>query len=323
MRILVTGGAGYIGSVTSALLLDAGHEVCVFDNLEYGHRGALDARATFIEGDLREAGSILDAAQNFRPDAVMHFAAYALVGESMVQPERYFLNNVTGGMNLVEAMRACGARRIVFSSTCATYGQPEQVPISETTPQCPTNPYGQSKLMFEQILRWYQDIHDFEPVCLRYFNACGATPTRGEDHTPESHLIPIVLQAALGQRDSVKIFGDDYRTPDGSCVRDYIHVEDLAKAHLMAIESDKVGAFNLGTGKGYSVREVVEVAREVTGVDIVAEVAPRRPGDPDELVAKVGRARDELGWVPTRSDLVTIIKTAWAWHNAHPDGYSS
>ena len=323
MRILVTGGAGYIGSVTSALLLDAGHEVCVFDNLEYGHRGALDARATFIEGDLREAGSILDAAQNFRPDAVMHFAAYALVGESMVQPERYFLNNVTGGMNLVEAMRACGARRIVFSSTCATYGQPEQVPISETTPQCPTNPYGQSKLMFEQILRWYQDIHDFEPVCLRYFNACGATPTRGEDHTPESHLIPIVLQAALGQRDSVKIFGDDYRTPDGSCVRDYIHVEDLAKAHLMAIESDKVGAFNLGTGKGYSVREVVAVAREVTGVDIVAEVAPRRPGDPDELVAKVGRARDELGWVPTRSDLVTIIKTAWAWHNAHPDGYSS
>jgi len=323
MKVFVTGGSGYIGSVTTSQLLDAGNEVCIFDNLEYGHREAIDPRTAFVEGDLRDPATILNAMREFRPDAVIHFAAYALVGESMEQPERYFINNVTGGLNLIEAMRDCGTRRIVFSSTCATYGQPESVPITEDTPQRPTNPYGQSKLIFEQMLDWYRQIHRFEPIFLRYFNACGASATRGEDHKPESHLIPIVLQAALGQREKVMIFGDDYATPDGTCIRDYIHVEDLAGAHLLALETGSLGAFNLGTGHGYSVREVVEKAREVTGIDIPAEIAPRRPGDPDELVAAPGRANSELGWTPERSDLGTIIETAWKWHKAHPNGYSS
>lgn len=323
MKILVAGGAGYIGSVTTTRLLDAGHDVCVFDNLEYGHREALDERATFFEGDLRAAAQVREAFASFRPEAVMHFAAYALVGESMKAPERYYTNNVTGGVNLLEAMRSVACKRIVFSSTCATYGQPDVVPIGEDTPQIPANPYGHSKLVFEQILAWYRKIHGFSPVFLRYFNACGATETLGEDHSPESHLIPIVLQVALGKREKVSIFGDDYQTPDGTCIRDYIHVRDLASAHLMAIDSILEGPFNLGTGSGVSVREVVDGVRDVTGIDIQAEVAPRRAGDPDELVAKVGRARDELGWEPRYSDLRTIIESAWNWHKANPDGYSA
>jgi UDP-glucose 4-epimerase len=224
MNVFVTGGAGYIGSVTSELLLDAGHRVTIFDNLGRGHRAALDPRATFIEGDLLDQASIKAAMQEARPDAVLHFAAFALVGESMEKPSMYFDNNVIGGIHLVEAMRAAGVRKIVFSSTCATYGQPEQVPITEETPQRPQNPYGESKLMFEKILRWHQEINGFQPVFLRYFNACGATVKFGEDHDPETHLIPLVLRVALGQRDSVKIFGDDYDTPDGTCLRDYIHI---------------------------------------------------------------------------------------------------
>ena len=322
MNLLVTGGAGYIGSVTTKLLLDSGHKVTVFDNLEVGHREALDPRAAFVQGDLRTPEDIRAAMLDAKPDAVLHFAAYALVGESCQKPEKYFRNNVYGGLNLVEAMREAGTKRIVFSSTCATYGQPEKLPITEKTPQLPTNPYGESKLMFEKILLWYQKLHGFEPVRLRYFNACGASGRLGEDHTPETHIIPNVLKAALGQLPKVTIFGRDYRTPDGTCIRDYIHVEDLAAAHKLAVESDAVGAFNLGTGRGFSVAEIVEAARAVTGIDIPAEYGERRPGDPDELVADPSEAARVLGWTAKHTEPADIIATAWAWHRLHPFGYA-
>ncbi len=321
MKIFVTGGAGYIGSVTAKMLLDAGHEVVVFDNLELGHRAAVDPRAAFFAGDLRREEDIAEAMHRAAPDAVMHFAAYALVGESCSDPGKYFRNNVQGGINLVEAMRAQGVRRIVFSSTCATYGQPDALPITETTSQKPTNPYGQSKLMFEQILGWYAKLHAFQPVCLRYFNACGASGLLGEDHAPETHIIPNVLKVALGQSPHVTIFGEDYATPDGTCVRDYIHVEDLARAHQMAVTSDFSGALNLGTGRGFSVREIVEDARKVTGHAIPAVYGPRRPGDPDELVADPSKAAQILGWSARFTDPSGIIDTAWRWHQAHPGGY--
>lgn len=321
MKVLVTGGAGYIGSVTCELLLDAGHEVAIFDNLERGHRAALDPRAAFFEGDLREAGRIAEVMHAVQPEAVMHFAAYALVGESMEHPEMYFRNNMMGGLHLAEAMLRSGVQRIVFSSTCATYGDPDVVPITEDTPQKPTNPYGESKLMFEKTLRWFGELHGFHPIYLRYFNACGATAKFGEDHEPESHLIPIVLQVAMGKRKSVKMFGDDYDTPDGTCLRDYIHIVDLAQAHMLALTTEHSGPFNLGTGQGYSVREVVEAARRVTGKQIEAEMAPRRPGDPPELVAASGRAVSLLKWTPRHSDLDSIIESAWRWHLAHPQGY--
>ena len=322
MKILVTGGAGYIGSITSKLLLDSGHQVVVFDSLELGHREAVDPRASLVVGDLRNPADIAAAMLDARPDAVLHFAAYALVGESCREPEKYFRNNVYGGLNLVEAMRGAGVRRIVFSSSCATYGQPERLPITESTPQRPTNPYGESKLMFEKILGWYRQIHGFEPVCLRYFNACGASGALGEDHAPETHIIPNVLKAALGQLPKVTIFGRDYRTPDGTCVRDYVHVDDLAAAHKAAVEGGAVGAFNLGTGRGFSVAEIVEAARAVTGIDIPAEYGPRRPGDPDELVADPSEAARTLGWTAKHTEPADIIATAWAWHKAHPHGYA-
>lgn len=322
MKILVTGGAGYIGSITSELLLNEGHDVTVFDNLERGHRDAIDERAAFIKGDLRERGDILQAMKDVKPDAVMHFAAYALVPESMEQPEIYYRNNLAGGINLAESMLEVGVKKIVFSSTCATYGQPETVPISEDLPQNPTNPYGDSKLSFEKVLNWYNKLHGMQAVYLRYFNACGATEKFGEDHEPETHIIPIVLQAALGQREKVFIYGDDYNTPDGSCVRDYIHIVDLAQAHILAVQSDLSGPFNLGNGSGYSVKQVVETAREVTGIDIKAEYAERRPGDPDTLVAKADKARDVLGWTPKIPDLKDIIESAWKWHQANPNGYN-
>lgn len=321
MKILVTGGAGYIGSVTTELLLDAGHEVSVFDNLGRGHREAIDPRATFIEGDLGDAGAITAVLRQTGPDAVMHFAAYALVGESMEDPSMYFRNNVIGGIHLAEAMVAACVRKIVFSSTCATYGQPDQVPITEETLQRPQNPYGESKLMFEKILAWHQQINGLQPVFLRYFNACGATDKFGEDHDPETHLIPLVLRVALGQRESVKIFGDDYDTPDGTCLRDYIHISDLAQAHMLALEQDVSGPFNLGTGTGNSVLEVIEACREVTGHAIPAERVARRPGDPARLVASSEKARRVLGWQPERTDLRTIVESAWAWHRRHPHGY--
>ena len=322
MKILVTGGAGYIGSVTTRHLLDGGHDVTVFDSLELGHREALDSRTSLIVGDLRNSDDILQAMAQVRPDAVMHFAAYALVGESSADPGKYFRNNDCGGVNLADAMNACGVKRIVFSSTCATYGQPETMPITEETPQCPTNPYGQSKFIYEQMLGWYAKIHGFRPVFLRYFNACGAEGDLGEDHAVETHIIPNVLKVPLGQRDHVDIFGDDYQTPDGTCVRDYIHVSDLAQAHMLAITSDFSGAVNLGTGTGFSVKQIVEAARKVTGHPIPAVIGPRRAGDPDFLVSNPSKAYRELGWKAEYTDPVDIIQTAWAWHLKHPDGYA-
>lgn len=323
MKILVTGGAGYIGSVTSELLLDAGHEVAIFDSLEYGHRDAVDSRAVLIEGDLRDREGVSRTMGDVKPDAVVHFAAYALVGESMTHPERYFGNNVVGGINLADAMLDHDVERIVFSSTCATYGQPETVPITEDTPQRPTNPYGESKLVYEKMLEWYGKIHGMKAVFLRYFNACGATEKFGEDHAPETHLIPIVLKTALGQREKVSIFGDDYDTPDGTCLRDYIHIADLAQAHILALGSDQTGAFNLGTGTGFSVKEVIDVSREATGCEIPVEIAPRRGGDPACLIAAADRAASVLGWRPAYPDLRTIVQSAWQWHRAHPNGYQS
>jgi UDP-glucose 4-epimerase len=257
------------------------------------------------------------------PDAVMHFAAFALVGESMEDPVLYFHNNVVGGLHLAEAMRHAGVKRIIFSSTCATYGVPERVPMDEDLPQRPANPYGESKLQFETILRWYRELHGFEPVFLRYFNACGATEKFGEDHDPETHLIPNILRVALGKSAEVRIFGDDYPTPDGTCIRDYIHIVDLAQAHILALSGSHSGAFNLGNGSGFSVREVIDVAREVTGHEIPASTSPRRPGDPPRLVAAAARARETLGWNPKLGDLRAIVEHAWSWHRRHPDGYRS
>ena len=321
MKVMATGGAGYIGSVTASCLLDAGHEVVVFDNLELGHRCALDSRAELVEGDLRDLESIRTALRGTRPDAVVHFAAYTLVGESMQQPGRYFRNNVVGSVNLLEAMLESEVSAVVFSSSCATYGAPVKIPISETESQEPTNPYGQSKLQVEMMLRWYAEIHGLRAVCLRYFNAAGATDTLGEDHDPETHLIPLVLQVALGRRDRVTIHGDDYDTPDGTCIRDYIHIDDIAHAHLLGLESDFGGALNLGNGDGYSVREVVDIARSVTGREIPAETGPRRFGDPPRLIADASRASAVLGWKPRRAGLEEIVESAWRWHSNHPDGY--
>lgn len=322
MKVLVTGGAGYIGSVTSELLLNQGHEVVVFDNFERGHRDAVDARARVIEGDLRERDSIIAAMRAVRPDAVVHFAAFALVGESMQDPQLYFRNNVVGGINLADAMKAAGVPKIIFSSTCATYGVPETMPMSEDLPQRPTNPYGESKLLFEKILRWRDERDGTRSVFLRYFNAAGATGKFGEHHDPESHIIPNVLFVAQGRQEKVMIFGDDYPTPDGTCVRDYIHIVDLAQAHILALEKDVSGPFNLGNGDGYSVRQVVDIAREVTGKPIKAEMAPRRPGDPPRLIASATKAHTVLGWKPKYPDLRTIIEHAWKWHQANPHGYA-
>ncbi|NCD34213.1 MAG: UDP-glucose 4-epimerase GalE [Spartobacteria bacterium] len=321
MKLLVTGGAGYIGSITTEMLLDVGHDVTIFDNFQRGHRAAVDSRAAVIEGDLNDRSSIGRAMAAVKPDAVLHFAAFALVGESMEHPEWYFRNNVGGGMNLAEAMLENGVKKIIFSSTCATYGQPDVMPMDESMPQHPQNPYGESKLMFERILLWYQELHGLEPVFLRYFNACGATDKFGEDHDPETHLIPLIMRVALGQRDKVYIFGDDYDTPDGSCIRDYIHICDLAQAHILALKGGIVGPFNLGNGGGYSVKEVIDVVREVTGHPIPAELAPRRPGDPARLIASAKKAHDVLGWDPKYPDIRSIAEHAWKWHQSHPSGY--
>jgi UDP-glucose 4-epimerase len=321
MKVFLTGGAGYIGSVTTELLLNEGHEVVVFDNLERGHKAAVDRRAKLVVGDLRDAGQIQRAMKNARPDAVMHFAAYALVGESMTDPGMYFANNTTGATNLVDAMVKYDVPRIVFSSTCATYGFPDKIPITEDTPQRPVNPYGEAKLMFEKVLLWYEKIHKIQPVFLRYFNACGATGKFGEDHDPETHIIPNVIKVALKQQPHVNIFGDDYDTPDGTCIRDYIHILDLGRAHILALTGKATGPFNLGTGTGFSVREVIDVVRKVTQRDIPEVISPRRPGDPDRLVASALKAKKILKWTPRNSNLNDIIESAWAWHQAHPDGY--
>jgi UDP-glucose 4-epimerase len=321
MKVLVTGGAGYIGSVTVEMLIEAGHQVTVFDNLERGHRAAVDRNARLIEGDLRDQSAIENAMCQTKPEAVMHFAAYALVSESMAEPEKYFNNNVKGGINLALAMLKSGVKKIVFSSTCATYGAPARMHLTESTPQAPTNPYGESKLMLEKTLDWLAAIHGLRPVHLRYFNACGASAKYGEDHDPETHLIPNILQSALGKKKEFHIFGNDYSTSDGTCIRDYIHIEDLAKAHIIALTSHHTGAFNLGTGTGSSVQEVMKAAAKITGKKIPVKILPRRPGDPPRLVADPAKAMSILGWRPVRSSLEDIISSAWEWQKSHPNGY--
>lgn len=316
MRVLVTGGAGYIGSIVANELLEVGHDVTVLDNLSRGHRDAVPAGARLIEGDLAD-GAVLDAVfSQTRFDAVLHFAALIEAGESMQAPERYFRNNSANTLNLLEAMLRHGVRKIVFSSTAALYGNPRRLPIEETDPLEPTNAYGESKLLVERMLAWLNECRGLRYASLRYFNAAGATPERGENHQPESHLIPRILQVALGQRDVISIFGSDYPTPDGTCIRDYIHVLDLASAHLLALEAldrhDRL-IYNLGNGRGFSIREVIEAARRVTGHPIPEKQCARRPGDPAVLVASSERIRRELGWQPRYPDLDQIIETAWRW----------
>jgi len=321
MKVFITGGAGYIGSVCSELLLNEGHEVAIFDNLIEGHRRAVDSRARFIQGDLADRDQIERALSSTRPDSVMHFAAYALVPESMRDPSKYFRNNVSNGLNLLDAMLTTGVQWIIFSSTCALFGPPDRVPIDETAPARPANPYGESKLAFEKILRWYDQVHGLKFVCLRYFNAAGATEDLGEDHRPETHLIPNVLKVALGQRPSLEIYGTDYETPDGTCIRDYIHIVDLAHAHILALGATASGFYNLGTGGGSSVREVIAACRKITGREIDTIEKPRRPGDPPRLIASSEKIKKELGWQPQFQSLDVIIETAWAWHQKFPDGY--
>jgi UDP-glucose 4-epimerase len=321
MKILVVGGAGYIGSVCAELLLDAGHTVSVFDNLSEGHRAAIDSRVEFVECDLEDRQSVERLLVRRRPDAVMHFAANALVGESMQNPSKYFRNNVANGLNLLDAMVEAGVRKLIFSSTCAIFGPPDRVPIDETMPTRPINPYGESKLAFEKILRWYDQIHGLKFVSLRYFNAAGASEKFGEDHRVETHLIPNVLKVALGEKPAVEIFGTDYETPDGTCIRDYIHIVDLAQAHILALGASKSEFYNLGTGGGSSVREVIDACRNVTGrkIDIVEK--PRRPGDPPRLIASSEKIQRELGWKPQFQSLDAIIDSAWKWHQKFPRGY--
>jgi len=321
MKILVVGGAGYIGSICSEVLLNEHHDVGIFDNLIEGHRAAVDRRATFFQGDLSERSVIKDAIAKFRPDAVMHFAASALVGESMQDPSKYFRNNVANGVNLLDAMVKQSVKKLIFSSTCATFGPPERIPIDESLPQRPINPYGESKLIFEKILRWYNEIYGLTFVSLRYFNAAGASANLGEDHRHETHLIPNVLKVALGQKSQVEIYGTDYETPDGTCIRDYIHILDLARAHILALTAPKSEFYNLGTGGGSSVREVIEVGRKITGREIPVIEKPRRPGDPPRLIASSEKIKNELGWKPQFQSLDAIIESAWKWHQKFPTGY--
>ncbi len=323
MKIFVVGGAGYIGSVCAESLLNEGHEVAIFDNLSEGHRQAVDSRANFIQGELADRRQIDSAISSSRPDAVMHFAANALVGESMQNPSKYFRNNICNGLNLLDAMVAAGVERIVFSSTCAIFGPPDRVPIDETAPARPINPYGESKLAFENILRWYDEIHGVKFVCLRYFNAAGASGRFGEDHHPETHLIPAVLQAALGKRPNVEIYGTDYDTPDGTCIRDYIHILDLARAHILALGAAGSGRYNLGTGGGSSVREVIESCRKITDRKIDVIEKTRRPGDPPRLIASSDKIKRELGWEPEFQSLDAIVESAWKWHQIFPRGYEN
>jgi UDP-glucose-4-epimerase GalE len=325
MRILVTGGAGYIGSHAVRLFLDRGHDVRVYDNLSMGHRAAVPADRLVV-ADLGDAHRLDQVLVEHRTEAVVHFAAFAFVGESVTDPAKYYRNNVVNTLTLLDALRRHGVKRFVFSSTCATYGIPQTVPLTEDEPQKPINPYGNGKLAVEFALADYAAAYGWGFAALRYFNAAGASPdgTIGEDHDPETHLIPLVLQAAAGLRPATQVFGTDYPTPDGTCVRDYIHVDDLAEAHLLALEKLAPGVglkLNLGTGRGYSVREVVRVAEEVTGRKVPVQEGPRRPGDPPVLVAAADRARRELGWQPRYTGLRPIVETAWNWHRKRPNGY--
>jgi UDP-glucose 4-epimerase len=325
MRALVTGGAGYIGSVVAERLIEAGHEVVVADDLSTGHREAVPSGAVLVVVDLRDRRALRAALAGRSFDAVIHLAASSLVGESMEDPGKYFENNLVGGVNLLEESTAAGAKRFVLSSTAATYGEPKEVPITENSDTVPTNPYGESKLLFERILAWYSRLGRLSWISLRYFNAAGASEMRGEDREHETHLIPLVLDAA-STGGEVRVFGDDYPTPDGACVRDYIHVLDLADAHILslpALDRGVQGVFNLGSGTGFSVNNVIAVAEKVTGKSIRRRVAPRRPGDPATLVASSRRAQEVLGWRPQRADLESIVRSAWTWRQRHPHGYRS
>ncbi len=329
MRVLVTGGAGYIGSVVADELLQAGHEVVILDNLSHGYRQAVPEGAELVVGDLADRpllDRLLQSSGTRSVDAVMHMAALIEAGESMKFPEQFFRNNTANALTLFEAMLAAGVKRLVFSSTAALFGNPERTPIEENDPLCPTNAYGESKLLVERMLRWFHQIHGLGYASLRYFNAAGAASAdKGEAHQPESHLIPRILQVALGRAKHATIFGSDYPTPDGTCVRDYIHVRDLALAHVLALNALGSSAapliYNLGSGQGFSVREVVEVARKVTGHSIPVLESPRRPGDPAVLIASSEKIKHELGWEPRFPDLEAIVDSAWQWHRAHPDGY--
>lgn len=326
MAVLVTGGAGYIGSHTAAALLERGEDIVIVDNLQQGHREALLGGKLYV-GDLRDAAFMDTVFQENDIDAVIHFAANSLVGESMKEPGKYYHNNVYGTLCLLEKMNHYGVSKIVFSSTAATYGEPENVPIDEYDRTLPTNAYGETKLAMEKMMKWFDVAHGIKYISLRYFNAAGAHESGriGEDHRPETHLVPIVLEAALGRRPHISVFGDDYETPDGTCIRDYIHVSDLADAHVLAVDRLRSGSdssiYNLGNGQGFSVKEVIEIARAVTGKEIPAVIQPRRSGDPAVLVASSQRARSELGWNPRRSKLEDIIESAWRWHVEHPNGY--
>ncbi len=328
MATLVLGGAGYIGSHTVDRLIEKGEKTIVVDSLVTGHRQAVNKDAKFYQGDIADKDFMRQVfKENSDIDAVIHFAAYSLVAESMKKPLKYFDNNTAGMVKLLEVMNEFSIDKIVFSSTAATYGIPEEVPIKETTPQNPINPYGESKLMMEKIMRWADKAYGIKFVPLRYFNVAGAKPdgSIGEDHMPETHLLPIVLQVATGKRDKLQIFGDDYNTPDGTNIRDYVHPLDLADAHILAVDYLKAGnpstAFNLGSSTGFSNREILEAARKVTNKEIPAEIAPRRGGDPDVLVASSTKAREVLGWKPQFDDISKIIETAWKWHTLHPEGY--
>lgn len=320
-RILVAGGAGYIGSACTEYLLNNGYEVTVYDSLVTGHLDAIDPRADFVLGDLADRDKIISVTKNGHYDGIMHFAAASLVGESMTNPSKYFRNNISNGINLADAAVEGGVKSFVFSSTAATFGQPEKTPIEEHDSQKPINPYGESKLCFEKILNWYSQIHGVKYAALRYFNAAGATENFGEAHDPETHLIPIILQVAAGTREKMMVFGDDYNTPDGSCIRDYIHILDLAQAHMLALDAPESGHYNLGTGKGLSVFEIIKATEKVTGKKINYEVAPRRAGDPDVLIACSDRIKKLLGWKPQFEDAESIIASAWNWKLKNPNGY--
>jgi UDP-glucose 4-epimerase len=326
VKILVTGGAGYIGSITTAELIAAGHQVVVLDNLYQGHAAAVHPDATFVQADLADRAAL---AQLFREhtgiDGIMHFASYTLVGESMEQPMLYLRDNLVNAANLIEAAVPAGVKRFILSSTANLFDAPTRMPIPEDDRIVPGSPYGESKFFVERLLHWCAKIYGMRYACLRYFNACGDTPTIGEDHDPETHLIPLVLQVALGQRPHITIFGDDYPTRDGTCVRDYVHVVDLAQAHILAMQAlDDLGArhYNLGNGNGFTVREVIDTARRVTGHPIPEVVGPRRPGDPAVLIASSETIRRELGWQPRYTDLTEIVQSAWEWHRTHPHGYA-
>jgi UDP-glucose 4-epimerase len=325
MKILVTGGAGYIGSITSAELIEAGHEVVVLDNLYQGHRAAVHPAAAFVQADLLDPAAVAQAfAGHPGIDGIMHFASYTLVGESMQLPLKYLRDNLVGAANLLEAATAHGVQRFILSSTANLFDDPERMPIAESERIVPGSPYGESKYFIERMLHWFERVHGLRYACLRYFNACGDRPDIGEDHDPETHLIPLVLQVALGQREAITVFGNDYPTPDGTCVRDYIHVVDLASAHILAMEAlDVLGSrkYNLGNGQGFSVMEVIETCRKVTGHAIPHVLGARRPGDPATLIASSEAIKRELGWKPRYPELEAIVQSAWDWHRNHPEGY--